>query len=239
MAFDWGKLWDFGTKVAVPLATAYVGSKATKKKGKAEQEAAALIAQANDRAAELAQDRFETTRADYAPWRKAGTNALGWLEKIATPGKLKPNQVSNYLTNLPGYQFALDEGMKAWENQYSSRSRGAGGTNNGRVMKALTDWTSGNLARPAFQDWTNQLQTLAGYGREGNSILANAGSRTADMVGGYGIGAAGATGAGINSAADASAGSTALWTNAAGNIADSYKPDPLRDAYANYLRSLS
>lgn len=239
MAINWDKIFDFGMNVGVPLATAYIGSKATKKAGKAEQEAARLVAQANDRAAELAQQNFETTRADYAPWRKAGENALGWLERLNTPGAMRPGQASNYLTQLPGYNFALDEGMKAWENQYSSRSRGAGGKNSGRVMKALTDWTSGRLAMPAYQNWQNQLQTLAGFGREGNQAMAGYGANTAGAVGGYGIGAAGAQGAGINSGAAADIGSTGLWTNAVKNIADTYKKDPLRDAYSSYLSSLT
>lgn len=230
MAINWDKIFDFGMKAGVPLATAYIGSKATKKAGKAEQEAARLVAEANERAAELAQQNFETTRADYAPWRKAGENALGWLEKLNTPGALKPGRVSNYLTQLPGYDFALDEGMKAWENQYSSRSRGAGGKNSGRVMKALTDWTSGKLAMPAYQNWQNQLGMLAGFGRDGTRDIASYGANTAGAVGGYGIGAAGAQGAGINAGADASIGSTGLWTKALKNIPE---------VYSNYLNSLS
>ena len=218
MAFNWGALFDLGTKVVAPLATAYVGSKASKKAAKAQQAGSA-------QAMAYLSNQYNQSRSDLAPWRKAGSGALNWLTKLSTPGAVNPNKVNNYLTKLPGYDFAQREGEKAWERKYSGRAGGFGGLNSGRAGKELMRWNADRLAGPSYQNWLNQLQTLAGYGQSGNALTANLGANNANMMGQYALNSA-------NAGAEGDIGSSALWTKTANDIA--YNP-----AYSQYLRSLT
>jgi hypothetical protein len=102
---------------------------------------------------------FDISRADLAPWRTAGANALTGLQSKMAGG---PPQVApfNFETS-PGYQFRLDEGQKAVERGAAAR----GNLLSGATGKALTRYG---------QDYaTNEYQTqLGNYERQRGNTLA-------------------------------------------------------------------
>jgi hypothetical protein len=96
--------------------------------------AANTQASAADRAAELQRQQFEQTRADQEPWRQAGINALGEMQRTAgnVPGAFKFGM--DQFQQDPGYAFRLSEGQKALDRSAAAR----GGLISGGALKAAT-----------------------------------------------------------------------------------------------------
>jgi hypothetical protein len=214
---DWGNIIDS----ALTIGGALIGAKATKKAAKAGAKSA-------EQAADLSQRQYEQTRADYAPWRSAGVNALDWLTKLNTPGAADPAVVSGYVKGLPGYQFESDELDRALMARHAKSDNRFGS----RGLKEIVRWKDDYLMRPTYDRWTNNLMALAGYGREGNQILANAGAGNANRVGELGRIAADAQAGGY-------AGQAALWNNTLQQLGQTWAPNPVESAYAAYLKSLT
>lgn len=146
---------------------------------------AADAAQAGNRDAIAENARqYDTTRADFAPWMKAGVNALGKLED--------PN--ANFEAS-PDYGFRRSEGQRDVGNSFAAR----GGAFSGNALKALTEYNS-NLAKGEFGDWWNRQAGLAGVGQAATGTVASAGNaasgRTSNLLADNGnIRASGITGA--------------------------------------------
>jgi hypothetical protein len=160
-----------------------LGGKGAKKAAKAEvklgREALAL------------QDRqFQQTRADFAPWREVGGQAIGDAYGMTQPGYDH--------TTSPGYQFRFSEGQRAVESGAASK----GMLMSGGTMKDLLRFGDG-VASADYGDQFNRLSTLAGMGSAATSATAAAGSNYANASSGIlqGIGQAKASGyAGQNQA---------------------------------------
>lgn len=149
--------------VVVAGATAYGARQA----GKAAKEGSRAANQANDVQLRM----FEQQRADAAPWREAGVNALGRLNAAST-GDMSSFQAS------PGYQFRRNEGMRGIERTAASR----GGAFSGNALRALSEFNS-NIASNEFGNWWNQQAGLAGVGQQANSETAQAGQNYANQYG--------------------------------------------------------
>lgn len=115
---------------------------------------------ANAATAEQAR-QFDLARSDLAPYREAGTKALGNLQD--------PN--TNFLAS-PDYAFRRSEGQRDLGNSFAAR----GGAFSGNALKALTQYNQ-NLAQGEFGDWWNRQAGLAGVGQaatnSGNALGAN------------------------------------------------------------------
>ena len=74
----------------------------------------------------------------------------------------------------PGYQFRLDQGLKAIERSAAAR----GGLRSGATMKALNDYAQGT-ASDEFQRYSAGLQSLAGVGQSATQSIAQAGQNYA------------------------------------------------------------
>ena len=125
-----------------------------------------------------AQERmYNQTRADQEPWRQAGMTALNQLIPLATNyQKFGMDQFQQD----PGYQFRLNEGLKALDRQAAAR----GGLISGNAMKAAgrygQDYAS-NEYQNAFNRYQternaqlNPLQSLAGVGQSATNYVGNA-----------------------------------------------------------------
>lgn len=148
-----------------------------------------------DRASAAISDAVGTYRADMEPWRKAGVNALGWLEKLNTPGAVDPAEVSAYVKGLPGYGFAEEELQRGIDARLAAR----GDRFSGRGMKDATRWKNEYLMQPAFSNWMGQLGKLAGFGPDasgqtGRATMQGAGAM-GDLYGRMGSNASDRTGA--------------------------------------------
>lgn len=129
---------------------------------------------------------FDTQRADLQPWREAGQGALSDL----TANKFMDNWQQD-----PGYQFRLQEGLKAINAAASAGGRSQGGA----TLKALTrfgqDYGSNEYGKIYDRNF-NRLSSIAGLGSNANAqqtqATGNYGSQVAQNQMGLGnaIGAA-------------------------------------------------
>jgi hypothetical protein len=117
------------------------------------------------------QRQFDLTRADTAPARELGVDAISKLRSTFING-----DISGFKAD-PGYQFTLDQGQKAIDNSLVARGRGLSGA----AVKAGIDYTTGK-ANQQFGDYFSRLATLAGIGTTGVNTSANAGANTASTV---------------------------------------------------------
>lgn len=103
---------------------------------------------------------YEQQRADQEPWRQSGMKALAGLEG---------NNFMQDWQKDPGYQFRMNEGMKAINANASAR----GGLNSGATLKALTrygqDYASSEYDK-AYNRNYNRLSSLAGFGNNATNM---------------------------------------------------------------------
>lgn len=132
----------------------------------------ATTLQAQREAIAFQQQQADLARADNEPWRAQGVTALN---KLAGMGDFTGAD----LQNEPGYQFALNEGMKGVTNSAAAR----GGLLSGAALKASsqynTDYASTKYNDAFNRDATNKnrLASLAGVGQTAagqNASSANA-----------------------------------------------------------------
>lgn len=131
----------------------------------------ALDAQRNatDSANRTMREIYDQQRADMEPWRQAGTKALG---------QMQGDFMAGWQQQDPGYQFRMNEGMKAINSAAAARGMAGGGA----TMKALArygqDYASNEYDKVYNRNF-NRLSTLAGYG-------TNASNSNVNSAGNYG-----------------------------------------------------
>ena len=169
--------------VAGPILGGLLGSESS------ENASDAQIQAGNDSNATQLQ-MFNQTRADMAPWREAGVNALGQISKGIQPGGnlLRPFQMSDYTAD-PGYNFRLSEGIKALDRSAAKR----GNLLSGGALKGITrygqDMASNEYANAYNrfnQDQANQFNRLAsvsGLGQTTAQQIGSMGTQVAGQVG--------------------------------------------------------
>lgn len=142
--------------------------------------AANTQAGAADNAAQLNMDQFNITRADQAPWRQAGQQALSTLSTGLNPGGEfnTPFTMADYTAD-PGYQFRLQQGQQGIQRSAAV----TGGMNSGAVLKALDRFNSdqasqefGNAYSRYETDLGNRYTRLAQIAQLGQSANASTGA---------------------------------------------------------------
>lgn len=185
------------------VGSAAVASNASKKAAKAQ-------AQAAESANDLQWRMYEQSRADQAPWRDAGQNALTQLmQRVGQGGDLSRSFTMGDFQADPGYQFRLSEGMKGLENSAAAR----GGLLSGAALKAASQYNQ-NFASGEFNNafnrfnanQTNQfnrLASLAGVGQQAATQIGNQAMQTGQIVGNNITGAGNARASGYVGSANA------------------------------------
>lgn len=147
--------WVAGATVVGAVGGALVSSNASGKAVDAQTAAA-------DKANQTSLDEYNQTRADQAPWRAAGANALTQLT-----GNLSKGFSAGDLTSDPGYQFELNQGMQGLDRSAASRGR----LYSGAQMKAADTYATnfaGTKYDDAYNRWVtgnNELAGVAGLGQ--------------------------------------------------------------------------
>jgi len=185
------------------------------------QQAAATEAAAQDRATQaslqeqqnaIAQEQlgFREAETYQAPFWDLGLGNLQELSaEVNMPGGLAAQPSLTDITQLPGYSFTLDQGLKATQNAAAAQGLGVSGA----ALKGATTYAE-NLAGTYYNNylqnyWTNQnnrfnmLYNLAGFGSGSANALTSA------AVGAGNTGAQASTAAGqqvANTIANTSAG---------------------------------
>jgi hypothetical protein len=119
--------------------------------------------------------QYDTTRADYAPWRTAGTGAIDMLSRAYGIGGGAPDMSA--FTASPGYQFRYNEGLRAIDRGAAAR----GLLGSGAAVKAEQRYGEG-LAASEFGDWWNRLAGVAGMGQSATAGTAAAGANAANNI---------------------------------------------------------
>ncbi len=169
--------------VAVGVGTAAAGYMASED---ASSRAADAQRQATDSANGIQTSQYGQTRADQAPWRNAGANAIGELQQ-QMPDLNRSFSMADFRAD-PGYQFQMDQGNKAIERSAAAR----GGLNSGATMKSMANYSQG-LANQDFQqarnnftnDQTNRfnrLSSVAGLGQTSANATTAAGTNMANNL---------------------------------------------------------
>lgn len=147
----------------------------------------------------------QQTRDDYAPYRAAGTRALGSLEQDISRAPTAAEVMSD-----PGYQFGLTQGQRGLDRKFSA----AGGRISGAALKAAsqyaTDYAASGYgaAYQRKQDRLNRLAAIAGIGQTSTagSGMNGAGSQQTNAI-------ANLTSAGGNAAGAAQIAQGNIWGN--------------------------
>lgn len=144
------------------IGGALIGSSAAKKAAKAQT--------ASDQAAIAEQQRqFDLTRADLAPWREVGGQAIHGAYDMLQPGY-------DY-TASPGYQWRLGQGEAAIQGGAAAK----GHLLSGGTLKDLATFGQG-LAAQDYGDQFNRYSTLAGLGNSATQAGGQFGQNTANSI---------------------------------------------------------
>lgn len=192
-----------GAGVVGGVASSAISSSASKS-------AASTQADASNYAAQLQQQQYDQTRSDLQPYRDVGTNYLQYAQDaIAQLGSREgfnygdfnytPYQAPAAFTAptaaeaaaTPGYQFTLDQGLKAAQNSASARGLGSSGA----ALKGASTYASGladstyndtfNRALQAYQ--TNTNTGLNAYNTNYNSALSAYNANRSNQASNYAI----------------------------------------------------
>jgi hypothetical protein len=123
--------------------------------------------------------QYDLTREDFAPYRAAGTAALGQLQTDINT----PTTAADVMAD-PGYQFGLNQGQQALDRKIAAM----GGRVSGAALKASARYgadyaTAGySAAYQRRQDRLNRLASLAGIGQTSTSASATAGANAANNI---------------------------------------------------------
>lgn len=112
------------------------------------------------------------------PWAKAGGTAAAPLTGLLTGNSydystgattaLDQNQRNDLFQTSPGYQFRLDEAMKALTKNQNAN----GYSNSGGAQKEIAQYSQG-IASSEYGNYINQLFQLAGMGEQADMAKAN------------------------------------------------------------------
>ena len=81
--------------------------------------------------------------------------------------------------NTPGYQFGLDQGVKAVQSSAAAR----GGLNSGATLKALTKFGNDYADQQGFTPYMNRLAALSGMAQTSTDTTGKLGLYTAGQIG--------------------------------------------------------
>lgn len=131
-------------------------------------------------AARAAYDQdYERRLAEWEASQQSSSQGLtidGRTGEVLSPTEL--------FRQTPGYQFALDQGIKALDRSASAR----GLLHSGAQQKALADYATG-LADLQFDKYFNRLGVLSGTGQTANTSLGAFGAQAAGLAGQFGMAA--------------------------------------------------
>lgn len=119
-------------------------------------------------ALENAQTIYESTLPQYQQDLEAYNQNKAWYDRYSAEGPFTSSQLSDKITNLPGFQAQQDQGIRAINAAAGSK----GYTGSGRILKELSNFGSNQLSN----FYGKELDRLAG--------LINQGSQASQVVAG-------------------------------------------------------
>lgn len=183
--------------------------------------ASALQAQTARESIDLQRQMYEKSLELGKPYREAGYSALTRIQDLLP--SLTSQVSANEIRNLPGFQFAIDQGIGAARQ---NANVGGGGSNIDRAaQKFAIDYTTSVAMPQVLAQRQNIYNTLAGVAGIGQTAaggaqqagagyganVANISGTTAGAIGNLGVGAGNALASGNIAAANS-------WSSALNNV---------------------
>lgn len=111
---------------------------------------------------------YDETSANFAPYREGGLESFNQLL----------NELSGGFQQSPGYQFQMDQGVRALEGSAAA----GGNVRSGATMKAMNQFGQG-LANQEYGTYMNRLTGMAQMGQAAAGNQATAGANYAAGAG--------------------------------------------------------
>lgn len=134
-------------------------------------------------AAQTQKDFYGQSKEVLNPYIQGGNQAYSTLNNLLGVGGNSATMQST-LESLPGYQFSLDQGLKATQGGYAARGLGS----SGGALKGAANYATG-LANNQYGNYVGQLQNSATTGANAANALAGYGTQTGSGIAGNQIGA--------------------------------------------------
>lgn len=199
--------WGWAAAAAATIGGAVISSNAA-------GSAARTQAQSADAATGLQRDIYNQNRADTAPWRDTGSNALKMLaDSLGVNGPDAASAASGAFQKTPGYDFSFSEGQRAVDSSAAAK----GMLRSGAQIKAQTRFGQ-NTANQEYGGWLNKLGVLAGVGQTATAQQATGATAYANNTGNLMQDAAASRASGYVGSANATSGAL----NGLGKLAGSY-----------------
>jgi hypothetical protein len=136
----------------------------------------------------MQQAQFNQNQARSQPFVDAGTSATNFLSGLQN----NPNAQLNALQNSPGYQFALDQGLKSTQSGYAARGLGTSGA----ALKGAAQYATGLAQQTYQQNVLAPAQFLSNLGESSAAGVSGLGAASAANAGAALIGGSNAAAAG-------------------------------------------
>jgi hypothetical protein len=143
--------------------------------GVSSQDAADAQKQAAQQASQTEMQMYQQTRSDLAPYRSFGASAISPLQDLLTGS---PGAETAALQALPGYRFALDQGLQAAQDSAAARGLGSSGA----ALQGAASYAAG-LADSTYGAQVNRLLQAAGMGQGAAAQTGGFGATAASQVG--------------------------------------------------------
>ncbi len=149
--------------------------------------AAGEQANAAQNALNFQQQVYNTNQSNLAPWTSTGSNALYSLASLyglPTPnnpsgGGASTNAAYQAFTNLPAYQFPLQQGNLSLERQLNAQGK----TQSGAQARETQQFGQGLASQYLMSNYVNPLLSLSGQGQGAASSLASSNIASGNQVG--------------------------------------------------------
>jgi hypothetical protein len=122
---------------------------------------------------EFQKEQAEIQREDFAPWREAGLTALGQIQDGMKSGAFSMESFN--FRQDPGYQFRMNEGVKALDNSASARGRLLSGAQQKGVnayAQGMASQEYGNAYNREFNEKGRQYNILSNLNQGGQASAA-------------------------------------------------------------------
>lgn len=129
-----------------------------------------------DAASSILSQRYDTTRGDLTPYMQAGQAELPQLNALLQGGNMQDT-----LRRTPGYQFTLDQGLKATQAGMAARGLGVSGASLKGAAKYATGLAEGTYQQ-MFEDTLKTASLGAGSAANLGNIGANLGASQANAL---------------------------------------------------------
>lgn len=143
----------------------------------AAQSAAATQAKSAKAAQASTLAMYNANKDLLSPFTTAGTFGATGVEDLLGGNGMDPSTVTNFLKQLPGYQFSLDQGLQATQSGYAAQ----GLAQSGPALKGAADYAEG-LAGTTYQNLFGNFLQTAGLGENAASSVAGFGTQAQQQL---------------------------------------------------------